>query len=258
MPQIAPELPIIRVIGYVSGKIARIGPDYTSLVSLPQATHEWLDCWDDIYEDEASLESLRATNEVFMARVLSYGVQDLARIQDIKHPRFFSWFADSGDTPACPPHSLADGHTGAHHGSPVTAVQENVPPRFCLGTDRKIALVPPGAAVGDLIIQFWRCSAAVIVRPVRIDKDPGGNLTLVSNPKTQLACNSWAFRIVGRADVARAWEPLRGCVGDRQECELFCMPRSSCDSHDCRAEGPVYVDMDFPMLQVITASITTY
>lgn len=59
-------------------------------------------------------------------------------------------------------------------------------PAICLGTNHPIGLVPATARVGDAVVRFWGCDAAVVMRPV-VGSGDGQEL---------------GFMLVGRADVA--------------------------------------------------------
>ncbi|KAI0518121.1 hypothetical protein F5B22DRAFT_601770 [Xylaria bambusicola] len=107
-----------------------------------------------------------------------------------------------------------------------------------------MGLIPSAAEPGDIIVRFWNCDAAVVMRPLK---------TIPTDPKTPV---SWS--LIGRAHVAEAYN------------------RRSTPGYDVRAEqclrgkaesglseelpghfGAVYVNFDLPTLQKVTACITT-
>lgn len=92
-------------------------------------------------------------------------------------------------------------------------------------------MVPPGAELGDVIIRFWHCSAAIIMRPL---------------PNNSSDTTRSSFRIIGRVDVSEDMRPgeLDGYYRGKMENELSSSAR-------------VYVDLDFGTLQSISAMIST-
>ena len=119
---------------------------------------------------------------------------------------------------------------------------QSVGPRICLGTACFIGLVPPAARPGDIIVQFWNCSAAIVMRPI----DPRATDGIASS-----------FVLVGRAHVAEA----HGSKG-RSEHDTRVKQQPSAGFgpmfEDPQASGLVHVDLDLRTLQIITASISTF
>lgn len=207
-----------------------------------QTHQDWVNSWDIYYSEPSHLGILRGKNETFTARIMNYEERDMARIRDIQSPSTVAWRI--ADTSA--PKSLAPGC--ATDFEMIPDVQGNcepvqaVGPRICLGTACSIGLVPPAARPGDIIVQFWNCSAAIIMRPI----DPQATDSLASS-----------FVLVGRADVAEA----HGAKGTPEH-DTHIKQRPSADLgpmfEDPQASGLVHVDLDLRTLQIITASISTF
>lgn len=227
----------IKAIGYVAGKIVRIGPDYESLVRSPEATHDWVECWDEYYHVEQDLQQLRAMNEEYMFRILRYNKEDLSRIRDIKSPSTIGWFVSQGKDRwrIWESRRTADAFNSIHS-QKVNQQEANSGVRICLGTNHVVALVPPKAKVGDVVVRFWNCSASIVMRPF-------------------VAGKLFNLMLVGRADVARTIDP-----GFHEGTDLYAEKSMTFDARKpdatrCPSLGAVYVEMDFPTLQTITASI---
>ncbi len=110
-----------------------------------------------------------------------------------------------------------------------------------------MGVVPSAAKVGDVIVQFWNCDAAIVMRPIDL------RIPAVSVTRSPTS----SFVLVGRADVAGALE-RQGTPGcdTRAGQGLFGSLTVGPDIGS-QATGPVYVDLDFRTLQSITASIST-
>jgi hypothetical protein len=228
----------IRAIGYVAGKIDQIGPDYASLIRSPEAIHDWIECWDEVYHLHQDLQQLRAMNEEYMFRILRYTEEDLARIRHIKNQSAVGWFVSEGrqgpDISALE-HVTVYGNIWNSRGDDAEA---NRSPRICIGTNHLMALVPPEASAGDVIIRFWNCGAAIVMRP---STAKAGDLLMI-----------------GRADVARIIDHnfQEGVDSYASESLLYSQPhRSTLYKMECPSLGAVYVELDFPTLQIISASI---
>jgi hypothetical protein len=194
-----------------------IGPNYHSLVGSSSAVQDWTSCWTDYYQKEADLESLRRMNEQYTGDILEYQETDLGE------PR---------------PHSMHPDASPFQDDSPIKTSPEdrNKPPRICLGTGQVMGLVPPTSRIGDVIVRFWGCNSAIVMRPLT------GPLTAGS------------FMLVGRADVAavlnqtdEAPSKLKSSVLDKGAFEGF--------RADSKLGGAVNVELDLRTLQKITAHV---
>lgn len=100
--------------------------------------------------------------------------------------------------------------------------------------DHLIALVPAEAAVGDVVVRFWKCDAALVLR--------------------ELADRGW-WGVVGRTDVAVGNTIKEGDAdadADADAKQLCVEPREE------PAKGPVWVDLDLRVLQLLTEGATGY
>ena len=112
-------------------------------------------------------------------------------------------------------------------------------PRICIGTKRLIALVPAATEVDDVVVRFWNCSAAFMMRPV-------SNVGCCDNAWPS-APEAEYYMLVGRADVAHSEERGRSS------------PDSGLFSVDTTKDGgPVWVNVGMRALQLLTASIAVY
>ncbi len=95
-----------------------------------------------------------------------------------------------------------------------------------------MGLAPMAARVGDLVIRFWNCDAAIVVRTTTlVDSDSGA-----------------MYGLVGRADVAEPYDRQDG--SDNQAREAMEMKPFS----EPHTKG-MYVSMNFDTLQQISAVI---
>jgi len=249
-------------MGYVAGQIMQLGPTYASLVESPEAIHDWLECWDGTYHMESDLERLRAMNEEYMFQIMNYSDADLARIRRISNPSVIGRFANVGKHGA---YLSSPGYSNPSDGTLKSQLSghwkgESPGPRICIGDNHVIALVPPEASVGDFIVRFWDCSAALVMRPIDWDF----SAQRVAYHASSIECG---LLMVGRADIAKVIDAHVFQGRDRYaEDSLFY--GGSARSHreaggysgdfgayTWPAIGAVYVDLDFPTLQIITASI---
>ena len=226
--------------------IIHIGPDHRSLMGSFQTHQDWVNSWDDHYNKPCHLEMLRRKNEMYTARMMSYEERDVARVRNVQSPSTVAWRIAGGSAPR----NSASGYaTEFERVRDITDNHESARPngpRICLGTDGLIGLVPPAARAGDVVVQFWNCSAAIIMRPI----DPRA----LGSSATGAASS---FMLVGRADVAGAHE-RRGTP--EYDTHVEQRPSASYDPmfEDSRASGAVHVDLDLRTLQIITASISTF
>ncbi|KAF2829590.1 hypothetical protein CC86DRAFT_286712, partial [Ophiobolus disseminans] len=222
------EWPVFTTIGFVAGRIVQIGPDYVSLVSSSSAAQDWMSCWGDHYQTEADIEILRWIYEEYAAKILDYENTDLSRIRDIYDPyvsaRPLSRMENDCKVPG-PSQATKIPSLQTTEG----AVSEGA--HICLGTGHVMGLVSPAATVGDVIVKFWNCDAAIVMRPVE--------------PHSEAI----SFMLVGRADVA---EIINGRSSAFSKSRL--VHESNAGSKHSEA---VQVDLNMRTLQKITAYVTT-
>lgn len=203
-PQRDPE--VIGVVGYIAGEILRIGPGYGDLVGSHRAQQDWTSCWDEFYDSE-QLSTLRQLDEEYMTRIFEYEEQDLGRIRNIPDPfaigsRILVDRRPEEDKHGAPINGTARSNSDLSHS--ISSEQESFyiasdeegrhvdgNARISLETGYFIGLVPPAAKEGDIVVRFWNCSAAIVMRPLATSK-------ITPNQ----AASSQMFMLVGRADVA--------------------------------------------------------
>ncbi|KAI2779902.1 heterokaryon incompatibility protein-domain-containing protein [Daldinia loculata] len=242
--------PVIRAIGFLSSRVLRLGPELESLIESPQIEREWQDCYGDYYK-EPDLQYIRKAGENYMARTMEYDNGQLMRIHEIQHPDVIAWpIADSkprtDDSRYLAEYAKVweESQGCRERGSDI-----GLGPRICLGTNRLIALVPSVARPGDVIIRFWDCDAAIIMRPITTDlTNTAVKETLGLGPP---------YMIIGRVDVAQEIDQRNGVqshkVNTEQEVSKL---EETYHEGSCGNFESVYVDLDFRSLQMITASIS--
>lgn len=199
----------------------RLGPDYKSLAGSSFATQDWIDCWDDHYQEASDLETLRSTYEGYAARIMEYKQADLDRIRDI-----FNTNVSATKT------ARDQSNTGTVALRPIRGFEtQDQTPRICLGTGYVIGLVPTGARLNDIIVRFWNCNAAIVMRYWGKDK----------------------FILIGRADVAEVINEKSEVQSAVDWISRSKLPGSSQNRHT----GPLWVNLDLQTLQEITAHITS-
>jgi hypothetical protein len=227
---------VILTKGYVAGTIVHLGSGYSEFVASYWEQQRWVSSWELNYRG-AELSKLRQMEEEYSTKILSYGDSDLARITTIRSHHNLVW-----------PSERRKAYPVKRSGAPIFYEQLAIharnakptdPVRF-LGTNFCIGMVPPEARSGDLIVRFWNCDAAIVVRP---------------------ALEGQPFYIVGRADVAELKD--RDLDGDYIAREM--LKRSYSIPYDRTGDdkppstgspgGAVYAQMDFETLQKISASI---
>jgi hypothetical protein len=236
------ERPTIRAIGYLSGEIVHLGPTYTSLIGSFRAEQDWLNCWGKYYQKPGDLETLRRINEQYMAKIMGYKAKDLARIREIRSQSTVAWRVAGGRRPENSDPSQAAQFDKMWDNEESSQSNGS---RICLGTDYLMTVVPAAAKFGDVVLRFWNCSAAILMRPV----NPTGSSDSI-NMDTP-------FMLVGRADVAELADRKATPGHDTRAEEVFSATPSPGFEKDCRARGAVYVELDLRTLQIITASIST-
>jgi len=167
-------------------------------------------------------------NEEYTARILGYEQEDLDRIRYINdryvlaHPMILD--QDSSTT------GCNGDRTEERATQEVATTASDKVPRICLGTAFLMGLVPPETRVGDVIVRFWNCSAAIVMRPT--------------------TAQSRFFVLVGRADVAQA-------VSNPSNALLWAPDHSWGSEESKVSAGAVSVRLNPRTLQKITAHIST-
>ncbi len=226
----------------MSGEIVHLGPTYTSLLGSFRAQQEWLNCWGKYYQKPGDLETLRRVNEQYTAKILDYEDKDLARIREIQNPDTVAWRITGLrrlEKPSPEPDETRNELKDNEEGQPKEL-------RICLGTDHLITVVPAAVKAGDVVVRFWNCDAAILMRPINPQERGTSNSDGV---------NHW-FMLVGRADVAELVDrkATPGCDVHAEEAFKVGYPWLEKAS---RGSGAVYVNLDLRTLQLITACIST-
>lgn len=234
-------IPVIRAIGYLSGEIVQLGPHYESLVASFREQQEWTSSWGEQYHKPEDLEMLRRLNEDYTAKTMDYDKEDLDRIQEIRNPSVLAWRMERSRPKSC---ELE--RTSAWDFASGEVSSQSSGPRVSLGTNCTMAMVPLATNLGDVIVRFWNCSAAIVMRPI---SPTVPSMLSATSPAS-------SFMLVGRADVSEFLE-RDGSPGrdERAEQRLLDVPNPSVDRFE--ACGAVYIDLDFQTLQIITASINS-
>jgi hypothetical protein len=224
----------ITAVACIAGSIVQLGPDYMALAGSSSATQDWKSCWDEHYVLPTDLEKLRRTYEEYEAKVLDYEHADLARIRAlISRSGVFARRINAEAYRRPLPFVDYTGIQTIFQTGTSTKIQI---PRICLGSGYVIGLVPPQARVGDIIVQFWNCDTAVVMRPMSLDHQ-----------------GSTSFTLVGRADVANLHSDQSRWLQDIKHNKTPHMLNASKND----TAGALYVDLDLMTVQQITAHANT-
>ncbi|KAI0801588.1 heterokaryon incompatibility protein-domain-containing protein [Xylaria sp. FL0064] len=234
---------LVPARGYVAGKILDLGPSYADFVASFRHHTMWKAKWRKHYRKENDLMQLREMEERYATKILQYRDADVARIAPIEEQSFVAFRSpDNGpldDLTAAGTHvdgtqivdSMLAMLSTESASVPQTAPDGRVS-RF-LGTDYCMGLAPRGTVVGDWVLRFWDCDAAIVVRP-----HDTNDLNSVC-------------ALVGRADVADI-RNRKGPLSD-SVAEKALTRHAYGDSEDKRVD----MMMSWHTLQRITASVNT-
>lgn len=237
--KVAPEKPCVRALGYIAAKILKVGPSYTELISSANATYDWVDCWEDSYEMH-QLAELREVNETYLRRITRYTDEDLAYIRPIK----------SYGTMARPVRVGTNGgvdldvYTAAFEvlWSDEPSIQDTNP-HICLSSGHLIALVPAMTRVGDIIVRFWDCSTAAVMRPVDNFGLEGWTSDLAG-----WTSDLTPYFLIGKADISQPRGPWEEPVLYRGR--VMGLPPPAGTPY---TSNVLDVDLDFRSLQMLSA-----
>lgn len=170
-------------------------------------------------------------NETYLRRITSYTDEDLAYIRPIKSygtmaraagaaGRFDSnWYAPEFD-------AMWQDEPSNH----------DTNPHICLCSGHLIALAPAMTRVGDVVVRFWDCGTAAVMRPAK-NSEPAiwpGNLA--------------PYFLVGKADISQPLGPWEEPMLYQAKARV---PRSSPERPHTRIV--LDVDLDFRSLQMLSA-----
>lgn len=139
---------------------------------------------------------------------------DFYRIREVRNDNIVAWRTTWGRKPQTSHPSYAAEYEKMWEVSGDIDPRKYKEPRICLGIDHTIALVPAEAKVGDVIVQFWKCDATIIMRPIYPQESS------LSYPDSATSF----FMLVGMADVAVIQPRKR-----RAAKHLFVVPKPSVD-----------------------------
>lgn len=258
-PKLWGDRPMVAARGYYAGEIQEIGERFSRFITVGD-------------EQPASFATSRAAKIYYeyKAKIGNYTMTDVARIADIKigrdeEPFVAFWSGRDGyldrllhlETSHQDRTKIVDeivdnlendserheAYNRTHDPPQLTPPpdpQEYEEPRFFAGTDMLMGLAPPGAQVGDWVIKFMDCDAAVVVRPLGLPED---------DYRTR------SYALVGRADVA-------DIEGDDRQSDDMAACEALFRDVDETEEVPMDKRMDMIMswrtLARLTAAITLY
>lgn len=233
------EHPAVKAVGYIAGDIVHIGQDYNSLVGSYSAYQNWTSSWANHYLEEGHLERLRAINEGYLEKIINYEEAYVAQFRSIEN-RYVSARRVAERRTGF--NSLRTENVVESDGSQADIAAENSMPRIFLGTGYLMGLVPSNARLGDVIIRFWNCNAAVVMRPV--------DTTTITTE----------FTLVGRVDIAESsWN--KDNPWDFAKTTSKALRQSNPlqgSTTDSQLPGMVQVDLNMKTLQMITSRATTW
>ncbi|RYP56832.1 hypothetical protein DL771_011607 [Monosporascus sp. 5C6A] len=215
----------IFVLGYLAGQIlVAHGPSYSSFVSSSRDQRSWNTSFRRYYTDEQDLAKLRAMEATYSAKIIDYEATDLSRITSLDTSAFIAAPAFGGKWSIMARDGLFQERARSWKQARVAGEPRPEAHRF-LGTNHCMGLAPAETEVGDWVVRFKGCDAAIVVRKITDEQIVHGD---EEGPY---------YTLVGRADVA-----------DSEEGHW--LGKSKRDILD--------ILMDWPTLQHITASIETW
>ena len=259
------DTPFIMAMGYVAGAILAFGPHYSQYVGSYQAQREWAHSLRQHYSSSRDLETLRRMQDSYEVDILYYSAEDLDRISALNSSKSSVWSILEGPEPVSLGDEPQDPDPGELQRPPAAA-----DPILFLGTDQCMGLAPSIAKLGDLVVRFYNCNAAILIRPTPTAKKPANERWEFSKrhaipPGPEfLSFQSGYYRIAGRVDVAEPYNREED-RGDRRAMSLMRNVERSLPSFP--EEDPaalwewsrgVYVRLDFQTLQQISAGIEIY
>ncbi|KAI0145938.1 heterokaryon incompatibility protein-domain-containing protein [Hypoxylon sp. NC0597] len=232
---------MITAIGYLCGEILAVGPSNPRSCRSHQ---EWLYYFESrAHHSENDIEILRETNEQYMSEILNLSDRQLSRIQGFINPRVIAWSPERTGTPSSDPEYVAK-YEKIWKG----AGDQQAQPRFCFCTGNHIALVPSATRPGDVIVRFWNCSTAIVMRPYRTSFMLIGRAGVVrvvgkvTTPKGPVVKDTLGDGAIKAKHDAHFLDGLSGAFSPTHR-----LPNPS------SAPGAVCVNLDMSTLQLITA-----
>ncbi|KAL8388239.1 hypothetical protein RB595_009368 [Gaeumannomyces hyphopodioides] len=253
--------------GYIASKILHLGPTYDEYIGSHWNHSQWLQSWPRFYPEPGDLEQLREMEEQFSNKIINmYTDADVARVKALEDMASCCFAFSVLAAGTYNPDEVVENATGETSPKPLLSLQGTCrPPRRFLGSDRCMGMVPGEAQVGDLIVRFWNCDAAVVVRTsdFRVPHypdfgQPGQNKRI---PRVDMVAdrNQFTHKIIGRADVAELKSRIPHDPKAKDKMEVY-----GGDFRDGRyvasGQSPprtdaVYVSMDLRTLQKVSEAI---
>ncbi|KAI1174965.1 heterokaryon incompatibility protein-domain-containing protein [Nemania sp. FL0916] len=239
---------LIRAVGYVAGKVVHLGPEYSSLMGSYRAQQEWISCWSGHYHAAKDMEMIRRLGEDYTAKLLDCKESDIDRVRNFQNSKVVAW-------PATMPLTSHDyDYIMRDYMIRDIEIWADVPseerePRMCLGTGYVMGLVPPVTKPGDIVVRFWDCDVAVVLRPTT-------QVSLANGTR------EWLCSLLGRADIADVYDRKATPGRDlrAEECMLSNEPPGFPKTPTGQfpdPQGLISINLDMETLQMITANIST-
>ena len=243
---------LVTAEGYAAGQILHLGPSYDAFISSFHSQQEWVASFDYYYQDNLSI--LRKMEDAYMHKIIDYDDEKLFRICDKRDLDAVAWstFQEEPSNDKRP----------TSQSLPTVNTPDHSPVRF-LGTGFSMGLAPPEARVGDVIIRFWYCDAAILVRPSGAERNENEDGEKKKEEREGSGTNESKInfdapgldegirhKLVGRADILQGWELGLSRVDYARN--ALC-PESGLKS----TVKTACVRMDLTMLQQISLDIAT-
>jgi hypothetical protein len=254
------SMPKILAKGYIAGEVLYLGPSYADFVGSYAAQKRWVSAWRDFYSDETDLLKLRQMEEEYATDLIDYDEVDLARVQPMPTTTLGMGFSALSPWPL-------DSQEARPPVERDLSSSSSDPVRF-LATGLCMGLAPANARVGDVVVRFWGCGAALVMArvdaPLPAHEDSGdgdgdgddGEKAEAEEEEEGDERRFETLRVVGRADVAEGVGPYRRNSGRDAPAVSALEVRYDGEEGQASTRG-VYVRMDYLVLQRLTASIAT-
>ena len=188
---------------------------------------DWYSTWDNYYHERNDLEILHRLNERFTHKVIPYSTKDISRIREFSNP-----YISARGFSAARRRKVSEAESGPSHTTrkELDAESSFESPRMFIGTNHYIGLLPASARADDVIVQFWNCDAALVLRPEKAAK-----LEMLLE---DVDLSTFVFSVIGRADIVDQTDHVMKGFDLLKNTNIA-----------------VYVDLDFHTLQALSASI---
>ncbi|KAL8416120.1 hypothetical protein RB596_006612 [Gaeumannomyces avenae] len=188
--------------GYIAGRILHLGPSYDEYIGSHLKHSQWLQSWSRYYTDHGDLGELRKMEEQFSTKIIEmYTDADVARVKAFEHDLTCAILSPTQPISGKELASAASAGRASLQRRVASLQVSSRPPRRFLGSDLCMGMVAGEAQVGDVILRFWNCDAAVVASTTthRISQPSGAQRTKGGK---RVVANMDVHTIIGRADVA--------------------------------------------------------